>query len=210
MPKFYPMMMNLGGRDCLVVGGGDVAARKIEMLVSCGAKVKVAAPDIDDSLLPLIENGSVVHIRGDYETSHMEDAVLAIAATDNESVNRAVFDDATKKGIPVNVVDVPELCTFIVPSIVERGDLLIAISTSGKSPAFAKRIRKELQEKFGPEYGKMLKLMGDIRDLYKEKEPDLDKRMAFLSKVANSDLLEKAREGEMPKAEEVIEKEDNR
>lgn len=199
-------MMDLGGRDCLVVGGGDVAARKVEMLVSCGAKVRVAAPDIDSSLLPLIEKGSVVHIRGDYESDFMEGAVLAIAATDNETVNRAVFDDATKKGIPVNVVDVPELCSFIVPSIVESGDLLIAISTSGKSPAFAKRIRKELQEKFGPEYGKMLKLMGEIRDLYKEREPDLEKRMKFLSEVANSDLLEKARDGKIPQAEEVIKK----
>jgi len=210
MPRFYPMMMNLGGRDCLVVGGGDVAARKIEMLVSCGAKVRVVAPEIDPSLIPMIEKGAVAHVRGDYEPDQMEGAVLAIAATDNEKVNRAVFDDATKKGVPVNVVDVPELCSFIVPSIVESGDLLISISTSGKSPAFSKRIRKELQEKFGPEYGEMLKLMGEIRDLYKEREPDLHKRMKFLSKVANSDLLEKAREGEMPEAEEIIQEADSR
>ncbi|MDH5543042.1 MAG: bifunctional precorrin-2 dehydrogenase/sirohydrochlorin ferrochelatase [Nitrospinota bacterium] len=205
MPKFYPMMMNLKERTCLVVGGGDVAARKIEMLVSCGAKVVAVAPEIDESLAPLINSGDVKHLKEEFRAEHADNAVLAIAATDNETVNRAVYDCATKRGIPVNVVDVPHLCTFIVPSIVESGDLLIAISTSGKSPAFSKRIRKELQKKFGPEYGEMLEIMGKVRDLYKDIEPDLNKRMKTLSAIANSNLLDRLRAGEHPDPEEVIE-----
>jgi len=198
--------MNLKERNCLVVGGGDVAARKIEMLVSCGAKVIAVAPEIDASLAPLIERGDVKHLKEEFRTEHTDGVVLAIAATDNETVNRAVYDSATAKGIPVNVVDVPPLCSFIVPSIVESGDLIIAISTSGKSPAFSKRIRKELQKKFGPEYGEMLEMMGKIRNLYKDIEPDLDKRMKILSDIANSDLFDRLRAGEHPDPEEIIER----
>ncbi len=205
MPKFYPMMMNLKERHCLVVGGGDVAARKIEMLVSCGAKVKVVAPEIDHSLKPLLENGSVNHLKGEYEKSQIDGVVLVIAGTDNEAVNRAVYEDASSKGVPVNVVDVPDLCSFIVPSVVERGDLLIAISTSGKSPAFSKQIRKELQKKFGPEYAEMLKLMGEVRKLVIEAEPNLDKRMKILSEIANSDILERIKGGETFSAKKVLE-----
>jgi len=206
MPRYYPMMMDVKGRECLVVGGGDVAARKVEMLVSCGAKVRVVAPEIDASLENLKQEGKVRHIDCEYEKELMENVVLAIAATDNEKVNRAVYDDACERGIPVNVVDVPPLCTFIVPSIVEQGDLLLAISTSGKSPAMAKRIRKELEKSFGPEYAQMLSLMGEVRRIFMEREKDLNVRMKILSEIANSDLIERIKAGEQISPEEVIRK----
>jgi len=206
MPKFYPMMMDLKGRPTLVVGGGDVAARKIEMLVSCGSKVKVVAPQIDASLNHLIDSGEVTHIKEKYQTKHLESAVLVIASTDNEEVNKKVFDDAETKQIPVNVVDVPPLCRFIVPSIVEEGDLLIAISTSGKSPAMSKRIRKELQQKFGAEYGTALTVMGKVRELAKAQLSNLDERMRILSKIANSDIIERIKKGEKLNPQELLDK----
>lgn len=205
MPRFYPMMMNLNGRSAVVIGGGEVAARKAEVLVRCGAVVKVIAPDLHKLLEPLVSAGKVVHIEGEYEKGQLKGASLVIASTDNTEVNRAVYDDAMERGIPVNVVDVPELCSFIVPAIVERGDLIVAISTSGKSPAMAKRIRKELQEQFGEEYALMLKLMGEARQIMMKKEPDLNRRMVMLSELANSDLFDRIKSGERPSAGEIVE-----
>lgn len=206
MPRYYPMMMDLGGRRCVVVGGGDVAARKIETLVRCGARVTVIAPEIDPSLLSLVDGERLTHLKGEYRKGHLDGAVLAIGATDDEKVNRAVFADAGALKIPVNVVDVPELCSFIVPSVIERGDLLIAVSTSGKSPAMSKRIRKEMEKHFGPEYAEMLKLMGEVRALMRERVPELDRRMEALTAIANSDLLDRLRAGERPSARDVLER----
>ncbi len=196
--------MDLKGRDCVVVGGGEVAARKVESLLSCGAAVTVIAPKLAPEIAALAKGGRITHVGAEYARGSLAGRALVIAATDSENVNRAVYDDAVRGGVPVNVVDVPELCTFIVPAFVERGDLLIAITTSGKSPAMAKRIRKEMEERFGPEYGEMLELMGEVRRLVREREPDLDKRMRILTAVANSDLLERIRGGERPSAEAVL------
>ncbi len=204
MPRYYPMMMDVKGRNCLVVGGGDVAARKVEMLVKCGASVKIVAPELDASLAPLVDDGRITHIKEGYDSRHLEGISLAIGATDNGEVNRKLYDDASEKGLPVNIVDVPELCSFIVPSIVEQGDLLIAISTSGKSPAMSKRIRKELQKIFGAEYAKMLSLMGEMREILTGLEPDYKKRMEIFTKIANSDLLERIRKGENPNPDDVV------
>lgn len=205
MPGFYPMMMNLNGRSAVVIGGGEVAARKAEMLVRCGAVVTVVAPKLHELLEPLVSSGKVVHIDGEYEKRQLKGAALVIASTDDTRVNRAVYDDATETGLPVNVVDVPELCSFIVPAVVERGDLILAVSTSGKSPAMAKRIRKELQALFGEEYALMLKLMGEARRIMMEKEPDLNRRMVLLNELANSDLLDRIKSGERPSAGEIVE-----
>lgn len=196
--------MDLKGRDCVVVGGGEVAARKVESLLSCGAAVTVIAPKLAPEIAALAKGGRITHVGAEYSRQSLAGRALVIAATDSEKVNRAVYDDAVREGVPVNVVDVPELCTFIVPSFVERGDLLIAITTSGKSPAMAKRIRMEMEERFGPEYGEMLELMGEVRRLVRECEPDMDKRMRILTAVANSDLLDRIRGGERPSAEAVL------
>lgn len=203
MPRFYPMMLDLRGKRCVVVGGGEVAARKVESLVECGAKVTVIAPAIDSSLKPLIDGGAATHIARNYGAGDLQGAVLAIASTDNEAVNRSVYADANALGMPVNVVDVPDLCTFIVPAVVEQGDLTIAVSTSGKSPAMAKRIRKEMEKHFGPEYGVMLRLLGEVRQLAQAREKNLDRRMKLLTTVVNSDLLDRLRGGARPTAEDV-------
>ena len=205
MPQFYPVMMDLNGRNCVAVGGGEVAARKVEMLISCGANVTVVAPELEKSLQELVSAQKVKHIEALYKKDHINGACLVIASTDDTTVNRAVYDDATAAGIPVNVVDVPELCSFIVPAVVERGDLILAISTSGKSPAMAKRIRKQLQKQFGDEYATMLSLMGETRRLLMEREPDLDRRMKILSDIANSDLMDRIIAGEQVKPEELLE-----
>jgi precorrin-2 dehydrogenase/sirohydrochlorin ferrochelatase len=205
MQRYYPMMMDLRGRSCVVIGGGEVAARKVEMLMNCGAAVKVVAPELERSLERLVSAGRLTHIEAPYQKSHLKGSSLAIASTDNKEVNRAVYDDAMEIGIPVNVVDVPELCSFIVPSMVVRGDLIVAISTSGKSPAMAKRIRKDLQQYFGEEYAVMLELMGEARRILMEREPDINRRTQVLTGIANSDLLERIKSGENPDPQEIVE-----
>jgi len=205
MPGYYPVMMDLNGRDCVVIGGGEVAARKVEMLINCGANVTVVAPELEKSLQELVFSHKVKHIKADYQNGHLNGACLVIASTDDTAVNRAVYDAAAAAGIPVNVVDVPELCSFIVPAVVERGDLILAVSTSGKSPAMAKRIRKELQKQFGDEYAVTLRLMGEVRRILMEREPDLDKRMRILADIANSDLMDRIKAGEKVEAEELLE-----
>ncbi len=204
MPRYYAMMLDLHGRGCVVVGGGDIAARKVESLAACGAKVTVVAPEIDPSLAPLVAAGTVSHIARPYKAGDLAGAVLAIASTDNEAVNRAVFAEANGLRIPVNVVDVPELCTFIVPALVEQGDLTVAVSTSGKSPAMAKRIRKELQRQFGPEYAELLRLLGEVRALVQEREGDIARRMKLMTDIVNSNLLDRLRGGARPTAEELF------
>jgi precorrin-2 dehydrogenase/sirohydrochlorin ferrochelatase len=206
MARYYPMMMDLQGRRCVVVGGGEVAARKVETLLECGAEVAVIALKISKSLDALAKDGKISVVSAGYATGGLHGAALAIAATDDENVNRAVFNDAKEAGIPVNVVDVPDLCTFIVPSIVERGDLLIAISTSGKSPATSKKIRMEIERQFGWEYARLLELMGEIRTMIQERVPELEKRMRVLTEIANSDLLDKLKAGEKPSAGEILQK----
>lgn len=204
MPRYYPLMLEIKGEICLVVGGGKVAVRKVKMLLKCGATVRVVALRVEASLKELMKSGNLECVTGPYEKRHLKDATLVFAATNDNSVNRAISRDAREYGIPVNVADAPELCSFVVPSIVERGDLVVAISTSGKSPALAKQIRMELEQSFGPEYARMLELLGKIRQLLIKMEPNISKRKKVLSRIVDSDLLERIRTGENPKPEDVI------
>ena len=145
MSSYYPVYLSLEGKKCVVVGGGEVAWRKVETLLAAGTKVCLVSPEITPGIDELVKAGKLVHIRREYRTGDLEGAFLVIGATDNEDINRQVACDAEKTGILVNIVDVPKLCNFIVPSKVERGDLIISISTGGTSPALAKKIRKQLE-----------------------------------------------------------------
>ncbi len=204
MPRYYPIMLDVRGGTCVVVGGGKVATRKVELLLQCGATVRVIALRVDSSLKTLMKSGAVEHLSTTYEKRQIVGATLVFASTDDEGVNRAVYRDARSAGIPVNVADAPELCSFVVPAIVESGDLVIAVSTSGKSPAMAKRIRMELEQSFGPEYARILKLMGEVRQLLMKTEPDMSRRKELLGRIVDSDLLERIRAGEHPEADGVI------
>ncbi len=147
----------------MVIGGGQVAERKIESLLEAGAKVKVVAPEVTEKISTLAQEGKIVLIKRAYQEGDLEGAFLVIAATNNPQVQQAVFTKAEEKKIFCNVVDKPVLCSFIVPSVVKRGRLQIAISTSGASPALARRLREQLEELFGPEYAEYLELMAAWR-----------------------------------------------
>jgi len=162
--SYYPVFLQLEDRPALVVGGGAVASRKVETLLAYGASVYVVSKAFTPALQGLIHEGRVTSLGERFEEKHLDGMFLVIAATDDETLNHEVSEQARSRRLLVNAVDQPADCTFIVPSIVRRGDLLIAISTSGKSPAFAKRLRKALEVQYGDAYGTFLELMGRIRE----------------------------------------------
>lgn len=161
--NYYPVNLNIENRRCLVVGGGRVGTRKVAALLRCGARVTVVSPEVTTQLAEMAQNGRIAWQRRTYSESDLEGVFLVIGATDDEPLNRRVHADAERRNLLCNIADRPAICNFILPAVVRRGDLLIAASTSGKSPAFAKRLRKTLEKQFGSEYGPFLRLMGAIR-----------------------------------------------
>jgi siroheme synthase-like protein len=161
--SYYPIMLDVKGKRCVVIGGGQVALRKAQSLLECGAAVEVISPELCPGLEELASNGSVKAVLRPYRRGDIKGAALVIAAADDGEVNKSVSQEAAESGIPVNVVDVPNLSSFIVPSSLRRGDLTIAVSTNGKSPALARRIRAEMEESMGEEYSLLASLAEEVR-----------------------------------------------
>jgi len=188
--QYYPVSLDINNRKCLVVGGGGVGTRKVITLLDCGAKVTVVSPDVSGQLLELANNGSIVLEKRSYRKTDLDGLFLVIGTTDDEELNRQISIDAEKLNMLCNIADRPKVCNFILPSIVNRGDLTISISTSGKSPALAKRLRIELEEQFGNEYAELLLLMGAIRKklLSQKHEPEAHKHL--FEKLISRGLLD--------------------
>lgn len=202
--RHYPICLDISGKRCVVVGGGSVAERKVRRLLACGARVEVVGKTLTSVLTAWKGQGKIVHLEGGYEDSFLAGAALAIGATDSEGVNGRIAADARKRGIPVNIVDNPALCDFILPSVVERGDLLIAVSTGGKSPALAAKLREELEEVYGPEYAVLVEILGDLRErVIAAGGPSAENRERFAA-VVRSDILDQIRRKEWSKVKETI------
>jgi precorrin-2 dehydrogenase/sirohydrochlorin ferrochelatase len=191
----YPISIDLNNRRCVVIGGGEVAERKVETLCEFGACVTVVAPDTTPHLAKMAADGAIELVSGTYEPSVLKEAFLVVAATNDRKVNKAVSEDAQKLGILVNVVDDPDLCTFFVPAIIRRGDLVVSISTSGNSPLLARRLRKQIELELGPEYGQLVELMGMLRDEVKKLYDDPIQRNRAYERVLDSDVLNLLRQG---------------
>ncbi|MBI9083889.1 MAG: bifunctional precorrin-2 dehydrogenase/sirohydrochlorin ferrochelatase [Desulfobacterales bacterium] len=161
--KYYPVNLDIENRDCLVVGGGQVGTRKVATLVDCGARVTLVSPEATLALKALADTGRIAWRQRPYIEKDLDGMFLVIGATSDEPLNRRVHADAQRQNLLCNIADRPEICNFILPAVIRRGDLLIAVSTSGKSPAFAKRLRKSLERQFGTEYETFLQVMGIIR-----------------------------------------------
>jgi precorrin-2 dehydrogenase/sirohydrochlorin ferrochelatase len=187
--RYYPINLNIQNRHCLVVGGGGVGTRKVISLLDCGARVTVVSPDPAPRLKKLAAEGLIQLKKRTYSSDDLNKMFLVIGATDDENLNRQISKDAERVNILCNIADRPEVCNFILPAIVRRGDLAITISTSGKSPALAKRLRLDLQAQFGEEYADFLRLMGAIRDklLSQAHEPEAHK--ALFNQLIDKDLI---------------------
>jgi precorrin-2 dehydrogenase / sirohydrochlorin ferrochelatase len=194
--SYYPAFLDLRGKKVVIVGGGVVAQRKCETLVQYGAELYLAARELTPVLKDYVDQGRVRFLGTEFREPDLDGAMLAIAATDDPDLNRRVSLSAMKKGVFVNVVDQPADCTFIVPSILRRGDLVIAVSTSGKSPALAKQLREKLGEQFGPEYKTYLHLMGRLREEILSKSLAPRRGGEIFRELVRSDLLDSIRAGE--------------
>jgi siroheme synthase-like protein len=195
---FYIACLKLKGRRCLVVGGGDVGLEKVEGLLACDADVTLIAPVAHPELENLAAEGSIAWEKRPYAgPADLEGAFMAIAATDDSEVNIGVFDDAEKRAMLVNVVDVPPLCNFILPAIVRTGPLAIAISTAGASPALAKRMKREISELFGEDYARLAIVLNDARGWAKGTLPTYRDRKDFFEGIVNGepDPVELIRDG---------------
>ena len=177
--KYYPISLDIQNRNCLVVGGGSVGTRKVMMLLECGATVSVVTLEATGKLVELSESGKIRLERRPFQTSDLHGKFLVMGATDKPETNWEIYTAAQRLGVLCNIADHPEACDFILPAIVKQGDLTIAISTSGKSPAFAKKLRKDLEKEFGTEYADFLMLMGQIRKklLSQDHEPEAHKHL---------------------------------
>ncbi|MDF3029452.1 MAG: cobA [Moraxellaceae bacterium] len=176
---YLPIFLNLRGERCLVAGGGDIALRKVSMLLRAGAHVHVVAPEIATALRAKLEAGTGSFRLGRYEAADLDGAVLAVAATDAKEVNRQVSSDCRARGLPVNVVDTPSLCSFVFPSIVDRSPLIVAVSSAGKSPVLARLLRARLETTIPAAYGRLAEICGEFRELARQTFPDTNARRAF-------------------------------
>jgi len=189
--KSYPIcLVNLQDERCLVVGGGAVAERKVRSLLQVEARVTVVSPILTLGLQQLVEEGHVEWASREYQQGDLAGSFLVIGATDDVDTNEQVWREAIERGLLVNIVDDLAHCNFIVPSLVRRGDLCLAVSTGGKSPALAKRLRERLEAEFGPEYAEFVALLGDLREKVKAKYPEAEERKAMWYQLVDSDIIE--------------------
>jgi len=195
---FYIACLKLSGRRCVVVGGGAIGLEKVEGLLACDGRVVLVAPEAVPELEQLAAEGSIEWVRRDYEPGDLERTFIAIAATDDTDTNIRVYEDAERRSMLVNVVDVPPLCNFILPAIVRTGPLAIAISTAGASPALAKRIKSQIAEEFGPEYARLAIMLNDVRGWAKGTLPTYQDRKAFFESIVDGepDPIELLRAGD--------------
>jgi precorrin-2 dehydrogenase/sirohydrochlorin ferrochelatase len=191
--KLYPVMVNMEGRLAVVVGGGGVAARKVADLLESGAKVKVVSPEINNEIVELAKDNELELMKREYEYGDLDGAALVFSATNDRSVNELVFMEAEGRNIFINAVDDPDNCSFYVPSFTRKGDFLFALSTAGAAPAYAARIRRELEKQIPEEIDILLDKLRRAREILKNEKvfSDLEspERGEILKKVANSDEL---------------------
>src|SRR3954469_8514900 len=203
---FYIACLKLSGRRCRVVGGGDIGLEKVEGLLACEGDVTLIAPDAIEPLRQLAAEGSIKWIQREYQEGDLEGTFMAIAATNDTDVNIKVYEDAEKRAMLVNVVDVPPLCNFILPAVFRSGPIAIAISTAGASPALAKRMRNQIAEEYGEPYARLAELLNEVRGWAKGTLPTYNDRKEFFETIVNGDPdpIELLRQGDEQAVRELI------
>lgn len=201
---FLPLFHNLKGRTVLVVGGGEIALRKARLLSGAGAVLRVVAPEVEPQLVELVKRGGGRSVVRGYVRDDLVGCVLAIAATDDEPLNAQVSEDAKALGMPVNVVDSPELCTVIFPAIVDRSPLMIAVSSGGDAPVLARLMRARIETWVPAVYGQLAGLAKKFRSQVKAKLPNVQQRRVFWEEVFQGDVAERALAGQQQEAERLL------
>lgn len=202
--QYYPIYLDIENRDVVIIGGGNVCARKAETMMKYGARVTVVSPEFTDEIEQWAREGCLAIKRKKYDHGDLEGANIVIASTDDQSVNEQIAADCRARRIPVNVVDVTPLCEFIVPAIIEKGSIQIAVSTGGKSPALARTLKEDLQRSIGPEYAEVNDVLGTLRDSAKRVLPTDVDRKRFFDGILAEGILDLLRGGKRREAYETI------
>ena len=201
---YYPIFLDLTGRPCVVVGGGKVAERKVKSLIDAGASVTVISPKLTAELTKLTSKGSLTHIKKRFKAGMLDGVFLVISASSSKAVNTLVSTEGRKCGAIVNVADDPKLCDFIVPSLVKRGELNIAVSTSAKCPGLARELRLELEQNYGPEYAEYVEILGAIRNKLLKDKRKYDKKERLLGELFVSGIPELIRSGAISELDKLL------
>lgn len=201
---FYPVNLKISGRLCLVVGGGNVALRKIRSLLGCQARVTVISPVVGAEIRALAENDEITLHRRGYREGDLAGAFLAFAATDNPEVQEHVAREAARRDILLNIVDDPDRCDFQVPAKVRRGELLLTVSTGGGSPALSKLIREQLEEQFSGEYGKVISLFARIRGVVVDGSGGSESNRKLFRELLESEIVDLTQRGEWRRVTEIL------
>ena len=204
MNTYYPVYIELREQPCVVIGGGKIAEGKVDGLLAVQAKVTVISLDLTPHLHDLVEREQITFLPRVYQHGDLTGAFLVICATDKTEVNHQVWQEATANGQLVNVVDDTPRCNFIAPSILRKGDLTIAISTSGKAPALAVRLKECFQHELGPEYERFLELAGELREPLAQHVPDFETRKALWYELVDSEILNLLAQGDVATARKII------
>jgi uroporphyrin-III C-methyltransferase/precorrin-2 dehydrogenase/sirohydrochlorin ferrochelatase len=201
---YLPIFLDLKNRPCVLVGGGEVAARKVGLLLAAGARVVIYAPELGATLTRLKAEGRIEHCAGAFRPQALDGCALAIAATDDPQVNRDVYEAALARNIPVNVVDQPELCTFIMPAIVDRSPVIAAVSTGGASPVLARLIRARLETLIPAAYGRLAKFVSEFREAVKKRFQHPEARRHFWEDVLQGPIAERVLAGQEDSARAAL------
>ncbi len=188
--KLFPMFLKLSDRRCLVVGAGTIAESKIASLLEAGGRVRVVAPEATPQVCSWAQSNTIEWHQRPFQPVDLDGMFLVVAATSSTQLHKRIFEEATQRGVLCNIVDVPPLCDFYYPAVVQRGALQIAISTAGQSPALAQRLRKQLEDQFGPEYEEWLAQLGAARDKLLSTKLDPEERKRLLHEDASEEALE--------------------
>jgi siroheme synthase-like protein len=198
--RYYPIYLDLKERDVLVVGGGVIAEGKAMQLVEAGARVTVVSPELTEALRAAADREEIIHLRGSFIEENLNGAYLVVSATDDRKVNEKVAKAARERGLLCNIVDQPDLCNFITPALVTRGELQISVSTGGGSPTLTQRVKREVSALIGEEYGALLELAAEMRAEAKDRIADFDRRKNALRAFVESDALDLIRAGKRDEA----------
>src|SRR5947207_891565 len=188
--RLFPMFLKLSARPCLVLGAGTIAESKIAGLLEAGGRVRVVAPEATPQVRSWAQSNSIEWHQRSFQPDDLTGMFLVVAATSSAELHQRIFEEATRRGVLCNIVDVPALCDFYYPAVVQRGALQIAISTAGKSPALAQRLRKQLEEQFGLEFEEWLAQLGEVRDKLQSSKLDPEERKRLLHEDASEEAFE--------------------
>ncbi|SHJ84145.1 precorrin-2 dehydrogenase/sirohydrochlorin ferrochelatase family protein [Paramaledivibacter caminithermalis] len=204
MDRYYPIMLDIRGKKCKIIGGGKVAERKATTLLEYGAVIEVISPVVTDKFLRYYQEGKISWIQRNYIYGDLESSYLVYAATNDEEANKDCLKECMEKNILLNVVDGSETGNFIVPANINRGHLNLSISTNGKSPMLSRKIKEELEKLFPEEYGEYLDILGELREILKNEVNDIEKRRRIFYDLVYSDTFDRYLSGEIEDLKEAL------